>query len=143
MNLGTTGAILSFALEREVERGSFYDKCISTMTNSELKDAFDFIKKEQKKRERLLNRFRRENVTEMILEPIHDFDSESFELGIALDNSLDNSYLRETAIKIEESSYSFFLRASEKTKFLPEVSEEFKRLSDKTEKYISLLKSSS
>lgn len=141
MDLGTTGAILSFALKREAEIGAFYEKYLSLVGDSSLKDAFERIQKAQKKRERLLARFRRENVTEMILEPIHGFESDPYELTISGEVSSGDSSLKEIAIKIEESSHSFFQKASEKTTFLPEVSEEFKRLSDKTVRDIELLKS--
>jgi hypothetical protein len=141
MHLGTTGAILSFALKRESEIGAFYDKCKSLVGNTNLKDAFETIMRAQKKRERLLSRFRRENVTEMILEPIHDFESEPFELNLSTEESLDDAAIQQTAIKVEENSQSFFLKASEKTTFLPEVSDEFKNLSDKAASYMELLKS--
>lgn len=141
MNLGTTGAIFTFALEREAKIGSFYSKYSVLISNSSLRDAFEILMKEHQKRDRLLNRFRRENVTEMILEPIHDFDSEPFDFEITAGDSPDDSSLQENAIRIEENSQSFFLKASEKTTFLPEVSDEFKRLSNKSEKQVSLLKS--
>ncbi|MHA3964450.1 MAG: ferritin family protein [Candidatus Thorarchaeota archaeon SMTZ1-45] len=141
MNLGTTGAIFTFALEREAKIGSFYSKYTELISNSSLRDAFELLMKEHEKRTRLLNRFRRENVTEMILEPIHDFDSEPFDIEITTPDTPDDSSLQENAIRIEESSQSFFMKASEKTTFLPEVSDEFKRLSTKAEKHISLLKS--
>jgi hypothetical protein len=141
MDLGTTGSILSFALTRETEVGAFYRRYTSLVGSSSLREAFELLQKAQQKRERLLNRFRRENVTEMILEPIHGFDSEAFELAFTSEDSPGDSSLHENAIKIEESSYSFFLRASEKTTFLPEVSDEFKRLSDKAKSNIALLKS--
>ncbi len=141
MDLGTTGAILSFALKREAEIGPFYKKGASLTDSSSLRETLELLQKAQRKRERLLSRFRRENVTEMILEPIHGFESEAFELTISIEDSPDDSSLLANAIKIEESSCSFFLKASEKTTFLPEVSDEFKRLSDKAESNIVLLKS--
>ncbi|MBY8998303.1 MAG: hypothetical protein KGD60_11275 [Candidatus Thorarchaeota archaeon] len=141
MDLGTTGAILSFALTREAEIGAFYEKYTSLIGSSSLTEAFELLQKTQRKRERMLSRFRRENVTEMILEPIHGFASEAFELAISSEDSPDDSFLLGNAIKIEESSCSFFLKASEKTTFLPEVSDEFKRLSDKAESNIAILKS--
>jgi len=143
MELGTTGAILSFALERESKIGAFYHKYSSHMESSELKNAFSTIHRAQKKRERLLERFRRENVTEMILEPIHDFESEPFELSLSNENNLDDSALRQAAIEMEESSQAFFMKASEKTTFLPEVSDEFKNLSNKAASNVELLQSSS
>ena len=143
MELGTTGAILSFALERESKIGAFYNKYSSQVGSSGLKDAFSSIQRAQKKREKLLTRFRRENVTEMILEPIHDFERDPFELTLVEEGDLDDSALQKIAIEMEESSQAFFLKASEKTTFLPEVSEEFKNLSDKAAKNADLLKSTS
>ena len=141
MDLGTTGAILSFALKREAEIGAFYGKYTTLVSNPSLKEVFERIQKAQKKRERMLTRFRRENVTEMILEPIYGFESDAHELTISSEDSPDDSFLKESAIKIEESSHSFFLKASEKTTFLPEVSEEFIGLSDKADGWIATLKS--
>jgi rubrerythrin len=141
MDLGTTGSILSFALKLEKQLSAFYDRYASELSNADVKEAFVEIQKIQKKRERVLSRFRRENVTEMILEPIHEFESDEFELVIFLEAPQDDSSLIASAIKIEENTQSFFLRASEKTKFLPEVSEEFKRISDKAGSQIALLKS--
>lgn len=140
MELGTTGAILSFALERESEIGAFYKKYVSQVEESNLKDAFESIQKAQKKRERLLTRFRRENVTEMILEPIHGFESDSYALSLVSEAAADDSTLQQIAIRIEESSHSFFLKASEKTTFLPEVSYKFNELSEKAASNIELLK---
>jgi len=143
MELGTTGAILSFALERESMISAFYKKYSSQVGSAGLKDAFSSMQRAQKKREKLFTRFRRENVTEMILEPIHGFERDPYELSLEDDGDLDDSAIRQTAIEIEESSRSFFLKASEKTTFLPEVSEEFKNLSNKAARNAELLKSSS
>lgn len=140
MELGTTGAILSFALERESEIGAFYDKYTAQIEGSNLKESFENIQRAQKKRERLLTRFRRENVTEMILEPIHDFESDAYELDLTNADTATDDSLQRVAIMIEESSHSFFLKASEKTTFLPEVSEEFRNLSNKAANNIELLK---
>jgi hypothetical protein len=141
MDLGTTGAILTFALELEKDIGAFYSESVPEANDASLKQAFEEIQRTQRKRERLLSRFRRENVTEMILEPIHGFESEAFEIAISSDIDRDDSFLKDSAIKIEETLQSFFSKASEKTTFLPEVSDEFKRISDKAGKHAALLKS--
>lgn len=141
MELGTTGAILTFALQIEDDIGAFYEECVESASNSDLRQAFEEIQRIQKKRQRLLSRFRRENVTEMILEPIHGFDTGRFEFAVLSEEFSDDSSLRASAVKIEENLGSFYNEASEKTMFLPEVSEEFKRISDKSKKYAELLKS--
>ena len=141
MDLGTTGAILSFALALEERKGAFYSKHVAEVHNPSLRQAFEEIQRDQRKRERILSRFRRENVTEMILEPIHGFDSDEFELTISSEELHDDTTLQKSAIKIEENSQSFFLKASEKTTFLPEVSDQFKRFSDSAGNRAKLLKS--
>jgi rubrerythrin len=141
MDLGTTGAILSFALELEKEIGDFYSMHHAGIQDTSIKELFETLRKAQMKRERILSRFRRENVTEMILEPIHGFRSEEFRLGISLKDSQDETNPVQTAIRIENNSREFFLKASEKTAFLPEVSEEFKRLADRADRHVALLKS--
>jgi hypothetical protein len=141
MDLGTTGSILSFALKLEKEVNAFYNHHISSIRNTSLKQAFEEIQKAQRKRERVLSRFRRENVTEMILEPIHGFSSDEYDLGIASEDHQDDSSLQASAIRIEENLQLFFLNASEKTRFLPEVSDQLKRFSDGAGNHIMLLKS--
>ena len=141
MDLGTTGAILTFALELEQDIGPFYSKCVQEASNASLKQVFEELQRAQRKREHILSRFRRENVTEMILEPIHGFVSDEFDLEFPTDDPQDDSSLKANAIKIEENSQSFFLKASEKTTFLPEVSDEFKRISDRAAKHAAQLKS--
>ncbi|MFX0053326.1 MAG: hypothetical protein ACFFAX_05065 [Promethearchaeota archaeon] len=139
MDLGTTGAILTFALELEKDIGAFYRRTLPGVSNAHLKQVFGEIHRTQKKRERLLSRLRRENVTEMILEPIHGFESDAFEMAISSEVPHDDSFLKSTAIKVEETLQSFFAAASEKTTFLPEVSDEFKRISEEAGKYAALL----
>jgi ATP-dependent helicase YprA (DUF1998 family) len=139
MDLGTTGAILTFALELEKDIGAFYSRNLPEVSNADLKQAFGEIQRTQRKRERLLSRLRRENVTEMILEPIHGFESDAFEIAISSEVSHNNSLLKSSAIEIEETLKSFFAKASEKTAFLPEVSDEFKRISEDAGKHVALL----
>jgi rubrerythrin len=141
MNLGTTGAIFTYALERENEIRVFYNEHLSFIVDPRLQRAFEGMINDQQKRDRLLNRLRRENVTEMILEPIHDFDSNTYKLVVSIQEVPDDSSIRDHAIKIEENSRSFFLKASEKTTFLPEVCDEFRRLANRAEKNVSLLRS--
>jgi hypothetical protein len=141
MELGTTGAILTFALGLEKDIGAFYSRNLPEVSNANLKQALGEIQRTQRKRERLLGRMRRENVTEMILEPIHEFESDAFEIVISSEVSHDDSFLKSSAIKIEETLQSFFVKASEKTAFLPEVSDEFKRISEEAGEHAALLMS--
>ncbi|MGQ4911607.1 MAG: hypothetical protein ACP6KW_05500 [Candidatus Thorarchaeota archaeon] len=141
MSLGTTGAILSFALDLEQRLGAFYNRYNSVVNDQSLKGTFQSLQKAHAKQERILKRLRRENVTEMILEPIHDFEKEQFELEIPEESHDDSSLLR-VAIKLEERSQALFNKASEKMAFLPEVSEQFKMLADRVGNHIKILESS-
>ena len=70
MDLATFGAILSFAIDLETRAVEFYESA------TPLHDRFATLASEARKNQKQLERLRRENVAEMILEPITGFNSE-------------------------------------------------------------------
>jgi len=76
MKLGTIGAVLSFALEREKSTIAFLDDVLQRKpSQTEELTAVRIIKA---KHLRAIEQLRRESVTEMILEPIEGLDSDDF-----------------------------------------------------------------
>ena len=71
----------------------------------------------------------RENTTEMILEPIKDFQEESFNEIMELSENIDFS--KQGIIEIESRLASFYNIASEKVSFLGEVSYILEQLAEK------------
>lgn len=72
MDLATFGAILSFAIDLETRAAAFYESA------TPLHDQFATLASAARKNQKQLERLRRENVAEMILEPITGFDSEDY-----------------------------------------------------------------
>ncbi len=123
MNLGTFGAIISFALELEEQAFEFYknqSKAVFSQSNEQ------FLKGSQKRLNRL-RRIRQEMVTEMILEPITGVDSEEYTLRIA--DSSKNAEVLNQAIHIEENIHSFYTTTAPLIP-MKEVQRAFLRLAD-------------
>ena len=114
MELGTFGSILKFALEQENEAIQFYKSASAHLSNQRLNELFSELVIRGEKRIKTLERVRRENTTEMILEPIVDFDSEKYSIGKAISDSGDENFYITAAKKIEflsEAAYAFELLA--------------------------------
>ena len=102
MNLGTFGSILEFAIELENKVMKVYEENKVT--------SYEKIYKEHQYRIQKLKRLRRENTTEMILEPIKDFTSSTFEIKD-----------KDSTIKAKNKLAEFYATASIKLNFLNEV----------------------
>jgi hypothetical protein len=78
MPLTNFGAILNFAETVEREDMEFYRQASSIESVAPYRVLFEMFVGEGKKNISLVQRTRRENVTEMILEPIRDFVREGY-----------------------------------------------------------------
>ena len=83
-----------------------------------------------------LERVRRENVTEMILEPILDFDSESYSVDTEISEGVNDDILRTLATNIETTLLEFYTAAATKIDFLIEAAYAFELLAEKNEETI-------
>ncbi len=136
MELGTFGAIIKFALDIETKVGNFYESASDIVKDAELVSIFADLVVRGQKRKKTLERVRRENVTEMILEPILEFDSESYSIDIEISESANNDNLRTLATNIETTLQKFYTTAAEKTDFLIEAAYAFELLAEKNEETI-------
>jgi hypothetical protein len=116
MNLTTLGAIIKFAVKLEEIIKDFYVKT----DDEKLKDLIVQYEKRIKK----LKRIRRENTTEMILEPIQDFDSEPFEI------ELTDDFINIISPDVEKMMFKFYSLAAEKVAFLSEVAHQFENMAN-------------
>ncbi len=117
MNLATLGAVLKFALKLETEARDFYE-------NNANFTSFKSLLIQYEKRIKKLKRIRRENTTEMILEPIENFVSEPYEITILIeDNKTEN-----TGKIIEKTLERFYSDSAEKVSFLSEVTYKFEEI---------------
>ena len=140
MNLGTFGAVMKFALQLEVDSHTFYKSAIDGVTDDEIKTAFDLLMQRTTKRRDLLERVRRENVTEMILEPISGLEIGEYVVVTDCHSDIDERERCELAIANEEKKHKFYVDAGGKIEFLIEAADAFERLADENEENTESLK---
>ena len=139
MELGTTSAVISFALELDTQSKTYYSQVQDVVKDAQLIDFLQVMQKRQSKRSKRLQRFRRELVTEMILEPIHGFNREDYEIGIEIKSDMEKKELVTALTKNEENMKAYLLTASAKIEFLPELSDQFQLLVEDVEDNIQTL----
>jgi len=137
VELGTFGAVLKFAFELETQSSTFYKK-LSESTQGDLKNLFSTLADASKKNQLLIEKTRRMNVAEMILETITDFDSDSY--TVDLQTSSDIKDCVNKAINLEEKAAQFYKDASNKLAFLPDVKKILEKLGKDREERIQKLK---
>lgn len=126
MELGTSGAILTFGLELEEQAVRFY----ANVKDLELEPLFADLAAKAQKRIKRLERIRREGVAEMILESIHGFDSEAFHIELAPGEA--SSQLIHQAIQLEKTRCQYYLSAADRLP-LREVARHFTRMAKENE----------
>ena len=140
MALTTFGAIMGFAAERAGQTEESYGILVQKAKDSTLKGTLQFLLGESKKNRSLMEKTRRENVTEMILEPITGLRQEDYEMSLSLQDQMGDADLVKTALVLEEREKRFFHDASLKVS-LPEVARIFRKIVQKKEDNISKLQS--
>ncbi len=131
MPLTGFGSILTFAEEIETQDSAFYSDAVDNKACAELKSLFESFIKESKKNIVTIKRTRRENVTEMILEPIQDFFRTPFCLEKQEAEGMDGKKVLETVRRMEQRSLDYYTAASKKIKSQPEVASALKILGKK------------
>jgi rubrerythrin len=130
MDLGTFGAIMKFALEVETEVTRFYESAQSLAKDEDLAGVFGSLASRGEKRLKTIERIRRENVTEMILEPIVGLDSDAYQPTTSIPEDVDDSKLTNIAREIEKKLNAFYNDAATKLEFLSEVAYSFEILAE-------------
>jgi rubrerythrin len=131
MELGTFGAILKFALDIENQVSTFYKSAAALPVNRNLGTIFLELSSRGEKRLKTLERIRRENVTEMILESIVGLNSDDYMITTKIPESADDNVLKQLAISIETTLQDFYNTAATKIDFLSEAAYAFELLAEK------------
>ena len=131
---------MKFALDTEDAARQFYESAAESAKDSGLVSLFSELSTRGQKRTETLMRIRRENTTEMILEPISGLDSDSYELTVSLPDDVDDSALRELAISMESKLHQFYTDAAAKIEFLSEAAYLLELLAEKNEEFAQRLK---
>ena len=138
MTLTTFGAIMGFAAGMVKEAEETYKVLAEKAKDGRLKEVLEALSVEEGKNHALMVKARRENVTEMILEPVSGLDQGDYALDLkGLDTGEDTGILR-VALALEERGKKFFNEASAKVP-LPEVARIFRKMVQKKEANLSRL----
>ncbi len=122
MELKNFGSILNFAVELEAADQAFYKTLAKNPACLEHKALFEELAAEAKKNEQAMLRARRENVTEMILEPIYGFSSDTFLAERKGAETTGSVQAIAMAYGLEDKAERFYTEAAEKMQALREVS---------------------
>lgn len=132
MSLSTFGAIMAFSFEMVRHALDTYRAAVQKAKDPSLKEMLEALLQETEKYLVLMEQIRRENITEMILEPIHGLQRADYEMDIVLSDQTQDSGLVKTALIVEKKMRQFFYEASAKVP-IPEVGKLFLKLAKKKE----------
>jgi rubrerythrin len=130
MALTTFGAIMGFAAEITGQTGEIYRTMVQKAKDPDLKETLQVLSVEGGKSRSLMERTRRENVTEMILEPITGLQQEDYEIDLKVTDPMGDADLLKAALAFEERERNFFSDVSTKVP-LPEVARVFRKMAQK------------
>ena len=139
MPLENFGSILNFAEELELQDLGFYKTLVDNPDCAEHKALFEAFAATINKNVKTVQRTRRENVTEMILEPIKDFIRAPFcEECVGIDK-MNAAEALDAARRLEDRAVRYYTEAAVKIKALPEVARALKLLGKKHSAHITKL----
>ena len=138
MALSTFGAIMGFAAEMVGQTKVIYEALSEKAKDAALKEVLHQFAAEEGKTHSLMERTRREHVTEMILEPIAGFYRKDYEVHLERLEQKDDADVLKVALMLEQREKRFFEDASAKVP-LPEVARIFRKISRKKEENLERL----
>ncbi len=131
MPLENFGSILNFAEELEQQDEAFFSAAAGNPACAEQKALFEQFAADAAKNIKNIQRTRRENVTEMILEPIKDFVRAPFCEECEGAATMSASEVLEAAKILEDRAERYYTEAAVKIKALPEVARALKTVGKK------------
>jgi hypothetical protein len=140
MALTTFGAIMGFAAEITGRTGDTYKVMVQKAKDPGLREILQTLSVDGGKSHSLMEKTRRENVTEMILEPITGLRQEDYEIDLKVTDQMGDSDLLKAALALEEREKKFFSDVSTKVP-LPEVARVFRKMAQKKLENLEKLRS--
>jgi hypothetical protein len=130
---------MGFALQVAAQSAEFFETASDLAEGSELRDVLRSLSDGGRKDRARMEQTRRENVTEMILEPIAGLYQEEYEVTVKeLAPGADAEILK-TALLLEERDERFFRDSSAALK-QPEVARIFRKVAQRKEKNLITLR---
>jgi rubrerythrin len=139
MPLENFGSILNFAEELELQDLGFYKTVAENPACADHKQIFEEFAAAINKNVKSVQRTRRENVTEMILEPIKDFIRAPFCEECQGIESMDASEAVDAARRLEDRAVRYYTEAATKIKAQPEVARALKIIGKKHSAHLAKL----
>ncbi len=140
MALGTFGAIMGFAAEITGQTGEIYKTLAQKAKDLTLREVLQVLSAEEGKSHSLMEKTRRENVTEMILEPITGLHQEDYGIDLKVVDPVEDADLLRAVLILEEREKKFFNDVSIKVP-LPEVARIFRKMAQKKQENLAKLQS--
>lgn len=139
MPLENFGSILNFAEELELQDLGFYKILVDNPACADHKPMFEAFAATIDKNVKSVLRTRRENVTEMILEPIKDFIRAPFCEECVGADKMDAAEALDAANRLEERAVRYYTEAAVKIKAQPEVARALKLIGKKHSAHLAKL----
>ena len=139
MSLETLGATIKFALNQETFLLEFFQSMQMNNKNENLNEVFDKLAQLSTKNLKRLKRIRRENTTEMILEPITGLEKSKF---IFVEEDINEIGELEIVNLMKENLSKiilFYTESAEKISFIGEVSYVFEQFKERYQELINLM----
>jgi len=127
MALNTFGAVLRYAIEMEERAAQFYSGAAAAAKDSQVTGFLRDLAVVRARRAQQVTRIRRENVAEMILEPVANMDGRSYARNLDLSGDASDSERLRMASLLEEDAQRFYLDAGQRLS-IAEVSRALSRL---------------
>jgi len=131
MPLENFGSILNFAEELEKQDQAFFSAVAGNPACDEHKEMFEQFASDAGKNVKTVQRTRRENVTEMILEPIRNFVRGPYCEECETADSMGVEDALTTARRLVDRAERYYSEAAEKIKAQPEVARALKTIGKK------------
>ena len=113
LDLNTFGAILAYAIELETRSAAFHDSAAKIATSPALVAILESLRDGAARHVQIVERVRRENVTEMILTPIHELHSSAYAPDFTIPTG--DAELQASAVAIERTKERYYSAVQEKT----------------------------
>jgi len=133
MELGTFGAVMGFASQLVAQLLEFCETADSLAADGELKAALRSLSEEVAKEGAAMEQARRENVTEMILEPIAGLSREQYQVTLTELTAGADADILEMALRLLERDQRFFQESASKLP-LPEVARTLRKVVQRRER---------
>jgi len=131
MPLENFGSILNFAESLEKQDQEFFSAAADNPECADHREIFVQFAKDSAKNIKTVQRTRRENVTEMILEPIRDFTRAPYCEECEAAGGMSAAEVLATANRLVDRAERYYTEAAVKIKALPEVARALKTISKK------------